>query len=180
MSSFDAEIIAIDETTASGGVDIVGWLESATTFGEINFTSVDSFVDNVLAELGSRKMSLLHIQVHGSPQHVRFGRHYVRDDNFDTYRARFSRLAGKFSSGAWVDLRACNVGQNLPLLRRFHSLWNTGIVAGRGNQNNLFDANFGRYQVIHPDGREDTSFFVPAWVKYDTTRRGIREVTSRF
>ena len=179
MSGLGAEIIAIDETTASGGVDIVGWVESATTLGEVNFESVDSFVDNVLAALGSRRMSLLHIQVHGSPQHARFGRHYVRDDNFDTYRARLARLTSKFTAGAWVDLRACNVGQNLALLRRFHGLWGTGIVAGRGNQNNLFDLNFGRYQVIYPDGREDTDFFAPPWVRYDTTRRGIREITSR-
>lgn len=176
---FGEEVYAIDETTSSGGVDIVGWVESATTIGEVNFTNVATFVGNVLAHIGPRSMSLLHIQVHGNPSSVRFGSQWVSDRNFGTHRAQFARLTPKFTRNAWVDLRACKIGQNLALMRLFHGLWGTGIVAGRGSQNNLFDANFGRYQIIHPNGQEETSFFVPSWVQYDPRRRLAREITSR-
>ncbi|MQX38237.1 DUF4347 domain-containing protein [Roseospira navarrensis] len=176
---FGEEVYAIDETTANGGVDYVGWIESAITIGEVNFTNVDTFVSAVLSHIGPRFMSLLHIQVHGSPSGARFGANWVSDTTFPTYRARFARLTSHFSQNAWVDLRACNVGQNLTLMRQFHGLWGVGIVAGRGRQNNVLDMNMGRYQIIHPDGREETSIFCPPWVKYDAGRRMAREITSR-
>jgi hypothetical protein len=168
-----AEIIAIEDT------DSVGWVESATTVGEVAFQSLTSFVDNVIAALGGRRLALLHIQVHGSPSGVWFGSDMLSDSNFSSFSGRLGRLTASFESGAWVDLRACEVGQNLPLLRRLHNLWGVGIVAGRGLQSNLVDANLGRYQVITPGGNEDTSFFVPPWVEYDTGRRATRAVTSR-
>lgn len=173
MTGLGAEIIAIDDT------DRVGWAESVTTLGEVNFQNVNTFVDNVLAALGTRQMSLLHVQVHGSPQAVHFGNQEVGLGSFGNYQAMFARLTPKFTSGAWVDLRACNIGQNLPLMHRFRQLWRVGLVAGRGRQNNLFDANFGMYQIVTADGQESTSFFVPRWVEYDTTRRAVRGITSR-
>jgi hypothetical protein len=175
MSMVGAEIIAIDNT------DFVGLAEDWTTLniGEFTFSDVQTFVDGVLAEVGSRTISLLHIQVHGSPNAAFFGSNRVDTTSFAGYQAQFSRLRGKFNSGAWVDLRACLVGQNLPLLRMFHNLWNVGIVAGRGLQNNIFDMNQGRYQLIYPSGREDTTFFVPSFVEYSATRRAARALFSR-
>jgi hypothetical protein len=173
MSGTGAEVIAIEDS------DATGWVESATTVGEVNFRSAQTFVDNVLSDLGARQMSLLHIQVHGNPDGVGFGRDWVSTATFGAHRALFGRLTPKFKPNAWVDLRACKVGQNLALLRQFRGLWNVGIVAGRGSQNNLFDANFGFYQIIHPDGREEQSFTVPPWVEYDAVRRGVRGITSR-
>jgi hypothetical protein len=178
--SFGEEVYAIDETTSSGGVDYVGWFESAITIGEVNFTNVASFATNVLSHIGARRLSLLHIQVHGSPSGARFGSDWVSQTTFATHRPQFARLTSHFTPNAWVDLRACNVGQNLPLLRLFHGLWGTGIVAGRGRQNNVLDMNFGSYQIIHPDGSENTSVFVPPWVRYNPSRRLAREITSRF
>lgn len=168
-----AEIIAIEDT------DSVGWVESFTTLGEVTFQNLRGFVANVIAALDGRTLSLLHIQVHGSPAGVWFGPDMVTDANFSTYSAQLGRLTASFRAGAWVDLRACDVGQNLPLLRLIHNLWGVGIVAGRGKQNNLFDANLGRYQLITPRGDEDTSLFVPPWVEYDTSRRVTRAATSR-
>src|SRR5512136_1638130 len=113
MSALGAEIIAIDDT------DRTGWLECATTVGEVAFQTVATFVDRVIAALGARKMSLLHLQVHGSPDAVWFGTEEVSMATFGNFEATFRRLASKFESGAWVDLRACLIGQNLPLLHRF-------------------------------------------------------------
>lgn len=174
MGLLGAEIIAIEDS------DTTGWLESATTVGEVNFQSLQAFVDNVLSELGSRDLALLHIQVHGSPTGVAFGPDWVNADNFSTYQPNLGRLAPKFIRHAWVDLRACEVGQNLPLLHMFRRLWGVGIVAGRGLQNNLLDANFGLYQIIDPEGNETTSFTVPPWVGYDIGRRATRGVLSHF
>ena len=174
MSGLGAEIIAIDDT------DSTGWAEGATTVGEVNFQCPDTFVNNVLSALGSRSMSLLHVQVHGSPQAVWFGSHRVDISTLETYRTKFERLTPKFLDGAWVDMRACNVGQNLPLLHKFRRLWNVGVVAGRGTQSNLVDANLGFYQIVTKDGRESTSFSVPPWVEYSVSRRLSRSITSRF
>lgn len=168
-----AEVIAIDDT------DWVGDAESITTVGEVNFQCVDTFVDNVLSDLGTRQMALLHIQAHGDPGGISFGHHYVTVANFPSYSPRLRGLAPKFTSGAWVDLRACEVGQNLPLMHLFRTLWNVGLVAGRGLQNNLFDANFGRYQIVSARGEETTSFAVPPWVAYSTSRRAARGILSR-
>ena len=168
-----AEVIAIDDT------DFVGDAESVTTVGEVNFQCVDTFVDNVLSDLGTRQMSLLHIQAHGDTGGISFGRHYVTLSSFPIYSGRLRRLAPKFTSGAWVDLRACEVGQNLPLMHMFRTLWNVGLVAGRGLQNNLFDMNLGRYQIVTASGDESKSFTAPPWVAYDVGRRAARGILSR-
>ncbi len=168
-----AEIIAIEDT------DSVGWVESATTIGEVGFQSVTTFVDNVLAALGSRQMALLHVQVHGSPQAVWFGPSRLDTATFASHSSVLGRLSPKFVANAWVDMRACNVGQNLALLHMFRRLWGTGIVAGRGLQNNVLDANMGFYQIISPSGDESRSFSVPPWVEYNVTRRATRGILSR-
>jgi hypothetical protein len=173
MSGIGAEVIAIDDT------DFVGDAESATTIGEVNFQSVETFVDNVKSELGDRWMSLLHIQVHGNPTGIWFGRDQVTVNTFPNFRARFDQLSAYFTDGAWVDLRACEVGQNLPLLHKFRELWGVGIVAGRGLQSNVIEVNLGRYQIVTADGEEAKSFTVPPWVAYDAGRRAVRGILSR-
>jgi hypothetical protein len=173
MGGPGAEIIAIDDT------DSVGWVESATTLGEVGFQCPNTFVNNVLGALGSRSMSLLHVQVHGSPEAVWFGTHRVDLTSLESYRSAFARLTPKFTGDAWVDMRACNVGQNLTLLHAFRRLWNVGIVAGRGLQSNVLDANLGFYQIVSKSGTESTSFSVPPWVEYNLTRRAVRGITSR-
>src|SRR4051794_37853348 len=90
-----------------------------------------------------------------------FGNDFITNANFEASRALLTRLSGKFVSGAWVDLPACNVGQNLPLLHLFRRMWNVGIVAGRGYQNNVYDMNLGFYQIVTADGQETTSFAAP-------------------
>jgi hypothetical protein len=169
---FGAEIIAIEDS------DWVGWAESATTFGELNFTTLEVFANAVTAELGTRKLALLHIQVHGSPEGIGFGNDWVSNATFDTYRAQLARLSGKFTSDGWLNLRACNVGSNLELLHRFRRLWNVGVVAGRSRQNNLFDMNFGFYQIVTRDGAESQSFSRPPWTEYNATRRLVRGIAS--
>ena len=167
-----AEVIAIEDS------DIVGFAEATASLGEVTFRSLEGFVTNVLSDLGARNISLLHVQVHGNSDGMGFGEDWLSVATFDTYRAQLRRLSSKFTSNAWADLRGCEVGMNLPLMHRFRELWGVGVVAGRGLQNNLFDMNFGTYQIVHRDGREDTSFSAPPWVAYDVGRRAARGVLS--
>jgi hypothetical protein len=170
---FGVELIAIEDS------DTTGWMESATTIGETTFRSLEGFVDAVLGAIGDRKLALLHIQVHGNPDGMGFGEDWVTTSSFETFRAQFNRLSGKFVSRGWINLRACNIGENLALMHKFRTLWGVGVVAGRGKQNNLFDLNFGMYQVVFPDGKETTMICRPKWVEYDSVRRGASEVLSR-
>lgn len=167
-----AEVIAIEDS------DAVGFAEAAASLGEVTFRSLEGFVSNVLADLGARNIALLHVQVHGSPDGMGFGDDWLSVDSFDNYRAQLRRLSSKFTSSAWVDLRGCEVGMNLPLMHRIRQLWGVGVVAGRGLQNNLFDMNFGMYQVVTRDGRESISFSAPPWVAYDVGRRATRGILS--
>src|SRR5215468_5370039 len=98
MGLLGAEIIAIEDT------DMTGWVESATTIGEVTFQSLQAFVDNVLSELESRDLALLHIQVHGSPTGVAFGADWVSPTNFTRYEPTLARLTARFTRRAWVDL----------------------------------------------------------------------------
>ena len=93
---FGAEIIAIDTT------DHVGVAEDWTTLdiGQVNFSDVRTFVSAVSTELGTRKMDLLHIQVHGSPTAAVFGSDRVTTSTFASFRGSFSLLTPKFNSNA--------------------------------------------------------------------------------
>ncbi len=153
--TFGAEVIAIEDS------DNVGWVEAATSLGEVTFRSLEGFVNNVLTEVGDRSIALLHSQVHGSPDGMGFGDDWLSTATFNIYKAQLRRLTSKFTSRAWTDLRGCEVGMNLPLMRHFRELWGVGVVAGRGYQNNLYDMNFGMYQIVERDGRESTTFSTP-------------------
>jgi hypothetical protein len=166
------EVIAIDDT------DSTGWLESATTIGEVTFTSLSTFVSSVVGYLNGRTMKLLHVQVHGSPTRIVFGRDSVNLAGVQTtHRATLGRLTTCFDTeDPWVDLRACNIGQKVPFLQSLASLWRTTVVAGRGSQNNILDVNFGRYVIVKPDGTSETSFFAPREVDYNLGRRIGRQI----
>lgn len=134
------EVTAIDDT------DTVGMVENWFTLGEVNFTDVPSMVTNVLAHLRTRSMTRLNIQVHGSPTHAQIGSSVVTTATFPTHRPQLSRLAGRFTSGGFVHLRACNVGQNPPLLQSFASAFGVPVYAGTGTQRNLiYPWNTGSY-----------------------------------
>jgi hypothetical protein len=170
------EVIAIEDS------DAVGIVEDLTTIGEVNFNSMQSFVDNVLASLAGRKMSLLHIQVHGNETTAYFGNDELSNDTYLTHPGNLSRLTrhfdspGFFTGGPYVDFRACQIGNSLDLLRRLAALWQVTVVAGRGFQNNVLDFNTGRYVMVRPDGTSETFVTCPPPVRYDATRRLIRHL----
>jgi hypothetical protein len=151
------EVIAIDVS------DTGGRMESRTTIAPVKFTSLAEFVDNTIAWIRGKKIGLLHIQVHGDKDGVGFGKDRLFLTNFKAvYRGHLSKLAPYFATGAWVHLRACDVGQNVPLLQNLAGAWNVTVVAGRGSQVNVpYEINTGRYVTVKPDGQIDYSFLQP-------------------
>ena len=170
---FGTEIIAIEDS------DFVGKAESAATIGEVTFRSLQEFADVVLQELGERKISVLHVQVHGNNDGIDFGYDTLCLDTFDVCRAQLDRLRSKFISNGWVNLRACNIGNNTALMHRLRKLWNVGVVAGMGGQINVVEANSGWYRIVYPNGTEALSWEVPRWVNYDLGRRLVGNSLSK-
>jgi hypothetical protein len=149
-------VTAIDE------IDSVGTIESVFSIGEVNFTDLTSMVDNILARIGQRPMSRLDIQVHGSPQAAFIGNTHITVGSFAAYASTLGRLRGHFTSSGFVHLRACLVGQNLPLLRLFSDAFGVHVYAGTGNQHNvLIPFNEGDYVCCHPGGMCDTNVSRP-------------------
>jgi hypothetical protein len=156
------EVIAIEAG------DAAGWLEAATTLGEVEFTSLQSFVDNVIAFAQGVRIRKLHLQAHGNSEVIEFGSDLLTLANFNSkYRGLLSRLTPLFDKGAVVVLRACEVGQNVALLQNLAGAWNVTVISGRGFQNNLYNFNTGRYVVVAPNGAVDTSLFLPVEAKYE-------------
>jgi hypothetical protein len=147
--------------TAIDDVDTTGWIESFLTIGEINFTDLPSMVKNILTGIGSTLMNRLNIQVHGSPSAVAIGNTVVTVSNFSTHQPQLARLSSHFTSGGFVHLRACDVGQNLPLMQLFAATFGVPVYAGRGKQNNIFGLNMGYIVRCQPDGTYTTQFFQP-------------------
>jgi hypothetical protein len=152
------EVIAIDVS------DTGGRMESRTTMASVDFTTLAGFVDNTIAWVRDKKINLLHIQVHGTIDFVAFGRERLSLSNFDeVYRNHLSKLTPFFANPAWVHLRACDVGQNVALLKKLAVAWDVTVVAGRGAQINVpYEVNTGRYVTVEPDGSTDYSFWQPS------------------
>jgi hypothetical protein len=156
------EVIAIEAG------DAAGWLEAAATLGEVEFTSLQSFVDNILAFTQGVRIRKLHVQAHGNSEAIEFGSDVLTLTSYKSkYRGQLSRLAPVFEKGATVVLRACEVGQNVVLLQNLAGAWNVTVIAGRGLQNNLYNFNTGRYVIVSPNGSTDTSLLLPTEADYE-------------
>lgn len=146
------EVTAIDE------VDSVGWFESLLTIGEVNFTDVNNFVNNVLANITTHPMSRLNVQVHGSTASLAIGHTSVTTSNISTYRSVLSRLSGHFTSSGFVHLRACYVGNALPLVTEFANIFGVPVYAATGAQRNIiYPFNMGNYVRCDPGGTCNTN-----------------------
>ncbi|MEM5581756.1 MULTISPECIES: hypothetical protein [unclassified Roseibium] len=178
-----AEIIAI-ETTYSWD-DAAGLLETVTTFGEVQFNSMPTFVDGVLSALGTRSLSVLHVQVHGSSEGsgIDFGSHdMLREGTFHNYEPLLRKLAGRFRADGWVFFRACFGGQYHVLMRQIRDLWQCNVISGVNWQSNWLplqggDFNQGAYYVVKANGEEYTTQMLPGSLRHLTGRRLIRWAT---
>lgn len=175
-----AEIIAIESTYS--WEDPTGLMETLTTFGEVQFQGVQPFVDGVVTTLGTRSLSLLHVQAHGSPKGrgIDFGAgDMVHEGSFHYYHPQFQKLAGRFRPDGWVFFRACFGGTYHELMRQFRDLWHCNVISGVGSQSNWVPAQGGdfnrdAYYVVKADGTEYTTRFLPGSLRHLTGRRLIR------
>ncbi|GAB4513792.1 MAG: hypothetical protein Tsb0019_11320 [Roseibium sp.] len=175
-----AEIIAIETTWTRE--DPTGLMETVTTFGEVQFNSLPTFVDGVLSALGDRSLSLLHIQVHGSERGrgIYFGSDdMVHEGSFHYYQPILRKLAGRFRPDGWAFFRACFGGQYHVLMRQFRDLWQCNVVSGLSWQSNWVpvqggDFNRGGYYFVRTNGEEYHSRVLPISLRHQTGRRLIR------
>lgn len=155
------EVIAIQKG------DATGWMEAAAAIGEIEFDSIESFLNNTYDFVQGARISRLHLQAHGDSEAVYFGSDILNVDSFKTiFRPSFATLTPFFAPGAVVALRACEIGQNVALLQNFAACWNVTVVAGRGYENNVYNSNTGRYVTVTPGGNVTTSIFLPSEADY--------------
>lgn len=178
------------EIVAADCYDISGIGEAITTaFGGIYvvYFSLDQFVQFVTASLLGRKIGILHIQSHGSDSGDGilfgdvfnkgvFGDYYRSGDkltmsNFPSHRSKLNELTPHFAQGAWVAVRACNVGQNLALMRALRSLWSINLVAGLGKWNNGLDQNEKEFLVLEANGSEYLTKTMPPQIQHSLMRK---------
>ncbi|MBP9188387.1 MAG: DUF4157 domain-containing protein, partial [Chitinophagales bacterium] len=150
------------EVTAIDDVDSVGWVESLFSIGEVNFNDVNTFVSNVIGNITTHPMSRLNVQVHGSTNSLVIGNTVVHMGNIANYSGVLSRLNGHFTSSGFVHLRACNVGNALPLVTEFSRIFGVAVYAATGTQRNLIiPFNMGNYVRCDPNGTCNTNVSRP-------------------
>jgi hypothetical protein len=133
--------------------DRVGdWVSEATRFGEIYMTSAQSLSANVLARIGSVRLSRLNVVAHGSPQRVLFGNDLIEVGNFRRFENFFKLLRGRFTPDGFVHLQICEVGQNFVLLTLFAQAFGVPVVAGQGDESSLYRFNWKKYNKCDPSG----------------------------
>jgi hypothetical protein len=133
------EITVIDDS------DIVGWMASATRFGEVYMTNVTSMVSNVLMRLGSNTIDRLNILDHGNSSGIEIGTDWITPRSLPTFVPTLTRLRSKFSTGGFVHLQHCNVGSNHALLCELSRVFGVPVVAGTGKHNPVYRFNLGHY-----------------------------------
>lgn len=167
------------EIVAADRFDGAGWSEYITTFpggGYVILQDIPTFVFGVHAAIGARPISILHIQVHGSPGTMYFGDWTNGGDilnvsSFPKHRVTLQKLSPHFANDAWVVVRSCKTGQDRELLRQLGQLWGVNIFAGTGDWRNALDFNDGKYVVIERDGTEYYTRKMPDQIQSSLARR---------
>lgn len=140
------------DITAIDTSDFVGFLAAATRWGEVEFSDVDSLVRGVRARVGSASLRRLNILDHGNARGLELGKDWITAASLSLYRQRLSLLSGLFTSGGFVHLQHCDVGQNHALLSAVSAIFNVPVYAGTGKHNPVYRFNFGRYERCVPSG----------------------------
>lgn len=172
------------EIVAADLFDLTGIGEAATTAfggGYVVYSSIDEFVDRVIAVLFGRKIGILHIQSHGTSDSIRFGDAFRNGDvltisSFPRFRNKLGELTRHFARGAWVAVRACNAGQDLPLMRSLRDLWGVNLVAGFGAWNNILDMNYKDFLILETNGNEYRTQSMPAQIQHSLMRKYWRNL----
>jgi hypothetical protein len=140
---------------------VSGWLNAALFIGEIAFTNVNNLVENVLSELGTRKVRRLDIDDHGNEEGMELGDDWVSESNLATYAPVLQRLRGKFTSNGFVHLQGCHVGANRRFLVAVAEVVGVPVWAGTGYDAPGYGLNLGTYVRASPDGSFQTGFWRP-------------------
>ncbi|MEM1160756.1 MAG: hypothetical protein AAGJ28_07465 [Pseudomonadota bacterium] len=170
------EIVAYDDYRREEDWVSVGWGESVTTFGDVEFHDITSFVDGVIGAAAGDRIALLHLQAHGYTSGIHFGDPVngrgvaLTNASFNQHANELRRLRPHFADGAWVAVRACHVGQNLQLLQSLRDAWGVNIFAGLSYWRNVSDYNTGNYVVLTRDGQMYQTTTMPDEIQHSTWR----------
>lgn len=140
------------DVTVIDDSDHVGWLASATRWGEIHMTSVSTMVKNVKNEIGDKKISQLNILDHGNKNGIQIGNDWISNKTLSKYQGKLKELHKHFESDGIVHLQHCNIGQDRVLLLSLAKIFGVSIYAGTGKHNPIYRFNFGDYVRADPDG----------------------------
>lgn len=134
-----------------GNSDIVDWLDSLFTVGDITVSGVQDMVDKVLRRVGDNWIRSLFIGGHGSPGYQSIGagpnwdstgdRSLQIDSSTNGLKGNsahhLARLNRKFSYDAVVTLGGCQTGQGdagKTLLKELSRILGVPVEAGTANQ----------------------------------------------
>ncbi len=140
------------EVTVIDDSDLTGWLAAFTRTGEIYMTNVENMVTNILKAIGSIRISRLNILDHGNKYGIQIGNDFIHLGNINKFSKSLNKLRGKFTSGGFVHLQHCDVGQNLNLIKAFSKQVGAPVYAGTGAHNPIYRFNFGDYVRCEPSG----------------------------
>lgn len=155
---------------------------------EVRFDSIPSFVDQVIAKAGGRKIRRLHVYAHGHLDAWDLGNDKLMASNFARHQPELARLRDHLTPHGWVIMHSCLVGKALPLLRYLRSVWNVHVIAGIGLQWDIAASPPGNfavrisefneigYQVVKATGEEYTRTFFPPSLK-DTLKDSVYRKT---
>ena len=96
--------------------------------------------------------------------------------SFPRFRNKLGELTRHFARGAWVAVRACDVGQDLPLMRSLRDLWGVNLVAGFGAWNNMLDKNYKDFLILEANGNEYRTESMPTQIQHSLVRKYWRNL----
>jgi hypothetical protein len=142
------------EVTVVDDEGVVGWAASATRFGEVYMTDVNSMVRNVRQKAGENQQNITRLNIldHGNPNGIQIGNDWITLANVRNFVPQLSRLRSSFASGGFVHIQHCEAGQNLDLMRQLAAAFGVPVYAGTGAHNPVYRINLGEYVRCNPDG----------------------------
>lgn len=139
-------IYCVDES----GSDVVMWLDSFFTFGEIGITGVTDMVEKIERRCaGGDRLGELRIIGHGNALGQYVGAEWLSEQSLPNHRAALVRLAPLFAHatastpGGLVTLGGCLVGHATGLMLRLSDIFNVPVRAFRASQRPLIPGDEG-------------------------------------
>ncbi|MBA7567449.1 hypothetical protein ES708_09161 [subsurface metagenome] len=134
---------------------ITDWGAAIIHFDEddIFAKGVEDMTDQVLTKLGANeKLSVLRIIDHGDPTRFKIGREIISLENVHKFTTKLGQLKGHFTANGFIDLRNCDVGNNLKLVKIIAKTVNVSVYGTTGKTNAWYGFTTGEHVRVDPNG----------------------------